>query len=373
MSRCSARHAEAPCQRVPLGPYERRVHHRPVTGHVQRVLAAQVQQPVQGGGPVRRDGVGARLGLAGLLDQVAAEDDLGAARGPRWRPPGTRTARSWPVWPGPTFASSTRTSPPRSRVHSPETWWRGAYQEVRRLGGVRPAARPLRTASARSLRTSPGQNAVDAHRAEDLRPRERRRPEDMVEVGVGEREMGHTVHRRAAGAPRRAAARPPRGSTPRRSSGPTRPRPPARPCSPSRAAGTGRPRASIRSHPSSSQVTVIRATLAVAPRAPGEGGRRRGRRQGSGRPRAGRTVPWPPRCRRPAVRVATTSYVPVGRKWPDIAGQVGTRRHDMAGPALPGVYPTAVHWAGERWHSPRAECQGESHRRATSGGVRGAQ
>src|SRR5436190_6810331 len=35
------RHAEAGRQPVPLRPDERRVHHRSVTGHVQRVLAAQ--------------------------------------------------------------------------------------------------------------------------------------------------------------------------------------------------------------------------------------------------------------------------------------------------------------------------------------------
>src|SRR5690349_1834686 len=71
-----SRHAETRRQLVALPAYERRVHHRSVTGHVQRVLAAQGQEPVQGVGPAGRDGVRARLGLAGLPDQVAAEDDL---------------------------------------------------------------------------------------------------------------------------------------------------------------------------------------------------------------------------------------------------------------------------------------------------------
>src|SRR5688572_16423352 len=69
------RHAETRCQGVPLGPYERGVHHRAVAGYVQRVLAAEGEDAVEGRRPVRRYGVGARLGFARLLDQVAAEDD----------------------------------------------------------------------------------------------------------------------------------------------------------------------------------------------------------------------------------------------------------------------------------------------------------
>jgi hypothetical protein len=109
----------------------------------------------------------------------------------------TRTARSWPVWPGPTFASRTRTPPPRSSVHSPETRCRGRTRRSA-ASAASPGSAPLRTASARnpscpfcpSRPSFVGEHPLKAHRPEDLDPRERRRAEDVVEVRVGEREMG---------------------------------------------------------------------------------------------------------------------------------------------------------------------------------------
>lgn len=143
-------HAEAPCQRVPLGPYERRVHHRPVAGHVQRVLAAQLQEPVQGGLPAGGDRVGARLGFAGLLDQVPAEHDPGAAvRGPGDQDGQVvaRVPRAHVRQEHPDVAAQVERPLAGDVVV-------GAYEEVGGLGGVR-RGRPWCTASARRASHAP--------------------------------------------------------------------------------------------------------------------------------------------------------------------------------------------------------------------------
>ena len=166
---------------------------------------------------------------------------------------GTRTARSCPLCPGPTLASSTW-RPPRSSVHSPHTAWCGTHQQVGRLGRVPRRARPGATASSRiSLAV---QDPLDADGPVHLGAGEGRRAEDVVEVGVAERDVGHTAAEQGL-APAPAVRRPHAASRPCRT-GAARPRPATSAAVASQPGRRLRPTPSPRrSQPNSSQLTSM--------------------------------------------------------------------------------------------------------------------
>ncbi|CAM5657174.1 hypothetical protein SCANM63S_00671 [Streptomyces canarius] len=169
----------------------------------------------------------------------------------------------------------------------------GRGQRVHRLVGV-GHRQPVADRVQPQVRALVREHRVQAHRPVHLRPGEHGGAEDVVEVGMGEREMGHTAARQLLG----LAAQP----------------------DPLREARTG-------VHEQCRTLPEDQPRRAVPARQPA--------------PAHPRGQPLPPQL------------FPSHGHTRDASG---TSRY--GGPTLPRVYPAAVHWAGERWHSHGKSAKG---------------
>ena len=237
-------------QRVPLGTHEPRVHHGPVPGHVHRVLAAEVQQPVQ------RRRASARARRPG---------PPGVRRTPR---PGRRRRRSrgrrgrrGPGRPGRGRCGRGRRSP-AAPAGSAQVEGPLAGDVVPRGGRAdRPPRprRPGRRRCARRPRAAPSRRGAAARPVRPRRrprpPRRPRRPKTWSKCGwvsarcVTSRPSTPRIARRS-----RAPSRSPDPGVDDHHAGRPGDHPAVRPTPDAAPADT----APSRSHPASSQVTVIR-------------------------------------------------------------------------------------------------------------------
>ncbi len=194
-----------------------------MTGHVQRVLASEFEQPRPG----QRDGT---------------------ASGPAWGSPdsSTRSPQNATVGrPAPRPRGRGRCGPRPSRTSRTSSDAAGQLETPGAPHVVPGSAPRVSAASSAARASSPAPYRVRvqllapvlvhlgrAARDEDLRARERRRAEDMVEWGVGEREEVHTAAGERLRLPRNRA---PSARLDPASTISARPRPrPVRPCSPRR-------------------------------------------------------------------------------------------------------------------------------------------